>query len=302
MSDKKILLLGSGGQLGTESKITLKYFGDLTAMDFPEIDFSEPESLRPVIQAVAPDIIVNTAAYTAVDKAESNKEVAAKINAEAPGVIAEEAAKLDVVFVHYSTDYVFNGEKPEPYVEDDDTCPLSVYGSTKRDGEIAAAKAPKHLIFRTSWVVGAHGKNFIRTMLKLAAEHEGLRVVADQFGAPTSAKLLAETTKEVLKAMRGAESSDPRWGLYHLVAGGETSWNGLARRVIGKAADEYGMKLKVKPEGVAKIKTSEYPTPATRPFNSRLNTAKIRESFGVELPDWTVGVDDVLAGIIKEGV
>jgi dTDP-4-dehydrorhamnose reductase len=293
------LLLGCNGQLGFESQRTLSALGAVVARDFPDIDFSQPEALRTLVRKVRPDIIVNAAAYTAVDTAESDPDKARLINAVAPGVLAEEAAALGSVFVHYSTDYVFDGTKAGSYVETDPTCPLSVYGRTKRDGEIVAAKAPKHLIFRTSWVVGTHGANFIKTMLRLAGERDTLRVVADQFGAPTSAKLLAETTAKVLERMMAAPDGDSRWGLYHLTAAGATSWNGLARRVIEKAT-AAGLPLKAAPKSVAEIATADYPTPAKRPANSRLDTTKLRTAFGIDPPGWTEGVDNIVAGIVGE--
>jgi dTDP-4-dehydrorhamnose reductase len=296
---RTILLLGCNGQLGYESQRTLSALGAMAAYDFPQIDYSQPEALRVLVRAVRPDVIVNAAAYTAVDKAESDEAKANLINAIAPGILAEEAAALGAIFVHYSTDYVFDGTKSAAYVETDPTQPMSVYGRTKRDGETAAAKASRHLIFRTSWVVGAHGANFVKTMLRLAGEREVLRVVADQFGAPTSAGLLAETTAKILTQMKSAPTDDPRWGLYHLAAGGATSWNGLARRVIARAA-EQGLPLKATAAAVAEIASAEYPTPAKRPFNSRLDTTKLRGTFGLDLPDWTVGVDDVLDRIVKD--
>lgn len=299
MKLRTILLLGCNGQLGFESQRALPALGTLIARDFPSIDFLQPETLRALVREVRPDIIVNAAAYTAVDRAESEPEKARLINVVAPSVLAEAAAAQDAIFVHYSTDYVFDGGKSVPYVETDPTNPMSVYGMTKRDGEIAAARAPKHLLFRTSWVVGAHGANFIKTMLRLAGEREALRVVADQFGAPTSAKLLADTTAEILAKMVDSAATDPRWGLFHLVASGETNWNGLARRVIARAT-EKGLPLKAKPDAVAAIATSDYPTPAHRPMNSRLDTTKLRTAFGIALPDWTEGVDDVLDRIVKE--
>lgn len=299
---KTILLLGCNGQLGYESQRTLPTLGTVVALDFPEVDFSQPESLRSLVRQLRPDIIVNAAAYTAVDKAETNEASAVAINAIAPGVLAAEAAALGAIFVHYSTDYVFDGLKTGPYVETDPTHPSSVYGRTKRDGEIAATQAPKHLIFRTSWVVGAHGKNFIRTMLHLAQEHEELRVVADQFGAPTSAKLLAEISRDILKQMQDVPAADPRWGLYHLVGSGETNWNALARYVIDQAATYHGLSIKACPKNVEKIATADYPTSAMRPFNSRLDAHKLQMTFGITLPDWHDGVDDVLTEIVKGGL
>lgn len=301
MSDKTILLLGANGQLGFESQKALPALGTVVALDFPDIDFGQPDTLRAIVRKYTPSIIVNTAAYTAVDKAESNAAAAEAVNALAPGVLAEEAEALGAILVHYSTDYVFDGTKPAPYVETDAPNPLSVYGRTKRAGEAAVGACRKHLIFRTSWVVGAHGNNFIKTMLKLAKEREALRVVADQYGAPTSAKLLAEATTAVLKIMQGAAVDDDRWGLYHLVAGGATSWNGLARHIIALAATS-GVALKAKPEAVAEITTADYPTPAKRPANSRLDTAKLQRAFSIVPPDWAVGVDDVLDRILEVGV
>jgi len=294
-----ILLLGCNGQLGYELQRSLSGLGRVIARDFPEIDFLQPDALRTLVRDVHPDVIVNAAAYTAVDKAESDEAKARLINAEAPSVLTEEAAALGAIFVHYSTDYVFDGTKSGAYVETDPTNPMSIYGRTKFDGELAAAKAGRYLIFRTSWVVGAHGANFIKTMLRLAGEREALRVVADQFGAPTSAKLLAETTATVLAQMADAAPENSRWGLYHLTAGGVTSWNGLARRVIARATAQ-GLPLKTTAEAVAEIATADYPTPAKRPANSRLDTGKLRTTFGLDLPDWTIGVDDVLDRIVKE--
>lgn len=294
-----ILLLGCNGQLGYESRRALTALGTVVARDFPDIDFSQPESLRALVREVRPDVIVNAAAYTAVDKAENEPEKARTINAIAPGVLAEEAQALGAILVHYSTDYVFDGTKVSAYVESDRTCPLSVYGLTKREGELAVTKTPKSLIFRTSWVVGIHGANFVKTMLRLAGERETLRVVADQVGAPTSAKLLAETTAAILDRMVAAPAADPRWGLYHLTAAGATSWNGLARRVI-ETAIANGVPLKTRSETVEEITTSEYSTLAKRPANSRLDTTKLRTAFGIDLPDWRAGVDEVVTGIVKE--
>lgn len=294
-----ILLLGCNGQLGFESQRALPALGTVVARDFPDIDFSRPQSLRDLVRDVSPDIVVNAAAYTAVDKAEGEPEKAKLINTDAPGVLAEETERLGAVFVHYSTDYVFDGTKLSPYVETDPTNPLSVYGRTKRDGETAAARCRRHLIFRTSWVVGAHGANFIKTILRLAGDRETLRVVADQFGAPTSAGLLADVTGTVLRQMSAVPAEDPRWGGYHLVAGGKTSWNGLARHVIARA-EAKGVPLKIDASMVEEIPTEAYPTPAKRPANSCLDTTKFRTVFAQSLPDWTVGVNDVLDRIIGE--
>ena len=294
-----ILLLGANGQVGNELRHTLPALGSVVALDVPDIDFSRPESLRDVVRAHRPRIIVNAAAYTAVDKAESDSELAFTINAVAPGVLAEEAEALDACLVHYSTDYVFDGRKPSPYVETDATGPLSVYGRSKLEGERAVQACEKHLTLRTSWVIGAHGQNFIKTMLRLAGERDALRVVADQVGAPTSAALLADVTAKALSHMAERPANDSRWGLYHLTAAGETSWHGLARHVIARAG-AMGLPLKTKPEAVLLITTAEYPTPATRPANSRLDTSKLRSAFAVTLPDWTVGVNAVLDRLIPE--
>jgi dTDP-4-dehydrorhamnose reductase len=294
-----ILLLGANGQVGHELRRTLPPLGTVTALDMPEIDFSKPESLRAMVRASRPDIIVNAAAYTAVDKAESDSQTAFAVNAEAPRVLAQEAQGLGAVLVHYSTDYVFDGSSAAPRSESDATAPLSVYGASKRDGEQAVAACGRHLTFRTSWVVGVHGHNFIKTMLRLAAERDSLKVVADQFGAPTSAALLAETTAAILARMKDAPVTDPRWGLYHLVPGGETTWHGLARYVVGRARD-MGLALKAAPETVLPITTAEYPTPAARPANSRLDTSRLRSAFAITLPEWQAGVDAVLDRLLPE--
>jgi dTDP-4-dehydrorhamnose reductase len=232
-----------------------------------------------------------------VDKAESESKLAFTVNAAAPGVLAEEAEVLGACLVHYSTDYVFDGRKPSPYVETDAPNPLSVYGHSKLEGERAVQACKKHLTFRTSWVIGAHGSNFVRTMLQLAGERDALRVVADQFGAPTSVALLADVTATILSQMAERSPDDARWGLYHLVAGGETSWHGLARHIIARAS-AMGLSLKTKPEAITPIATADYPLPAMRPANSRLDTSKLRSTFSLALPDWTVGVEDVLDSLI----
>lgn len=299
MSRGTVLLFGANGQVGNELRRTLRALGTVVALDIPEVDFSRPESLRDVMRAHRPRIIVNAAAYTAVDKAESESELAFTINAGAPGVLAEEAEALDACLVHYSTDYVFDGRKQLPYVEVDAPNPLSVYGRSKLEGERAVEACKKYLIFRTSWVIGTHGHNFVKTMLRLAGERDTLRVVADQIGAPTSAALLAAVTAKTLSQTAERLPGDSRWGLYHLAAAGETSWHDLARHVIARAG-AMGLQLKTKPEAVAPISSAEYPTPATRPANSRLDTFKLRSAFGLTLSDWTVGVNDVVDRLIPE--
>ncbi len=292
-----ILLLGVKGQVGHELRLALEGVSKLISLDVPDIDFGQPDSLRALLQQHRPDIVINAAAHTAVDKAESESELAFKVNALAPAVLAKETEALGACIVHYSTDYVFDGRKPAPYVETDTPNPLSVYGRTKYEGEQSVRACRRHLIFRTSWVVGAHGHNFIKTMLRLAGERDSLRVVDDQIGAPTSAALLSRVTVKVLSHMAKQSSSDGRWGLYHLTAAGETSWHGLACHVIRRAI-AMGMPLRARPETVTPIATVDYPLPAQRPTNSRLDTSKLRAIFKMTLPNWKTGVDEVLDRII----
>jgi dTDP-4-dehydrorhamnose reductase len=294
----KILLFGKGGQVGWELQRSLAPLGEVIALDFDSVDlcgnFADLAGLAATVREVAPDVIVNAAAHTAVDKAESEPELARTLNALAPGVLADEAQKLGAWLVHYSTDYVFDGSGTTPWREADDTGPLSVYGQTKREGEQAVARCTRHLIFRTSWVFAARGGNFAKTMLRLARERESLSVIADQFGAPTGAELLADVTAH---ALRTVESRPELAGLYHLVAGGETSWHGFACHVLERA-QAMGQTLKVAPADVKAIATAEYPTPAQRPLNSRLDTRRLRETFGLHLPDWTIAVDRMLDEIL----
>ncbi len=294
------MLLGASGQVGHELRRTLASLGQVIGLQRPGADLSAPQSLRAIVRELRPQVIVNAAAHTAVDQAEREPELARTINAVAPGVLAEEARALGACLVHYSTDYVFDGLKNTPYDESDVPNPLSVYGRSKLSGERAVAEAcARHLILRTSWVVGAHGANFLKTILRLAAERDSLRVVADQHGAPTAAALIADVTARALETLVQASERDARWGLYHLVAGGETSWHGYARHVIGRAR-ELGMALRAAPDAVAPILTADYPTPAKRPTNSRLCTARLRAAFAVELPDWRQGVDQVLEQLRAE--
>lgn len=300
----KIILLGANGQLGHQLAVQLQQFGDVKALTRAEADLANPAALRKALtdlaQTFKPTVIVNAAAYTAVDKAQAETKLAHAVNAESPAVLAELAKEWDATLVHYSTDYVFDGSGTQPWQESDATHPLSVYGQTKRDGELAlAAQCPKHLILRTSWVVGPHGGNFLKTMLRLAAERDALRVVADQIGAPTSTELLAEVTVALLQAMRNAADNDTRWGVYHLAAAGEVAWHGYAQHVIAGALLR-GAKLKVTPEAVSPITTTEYPVPAPRPLNSRLNTHKLQTTFGITLPAWQVGVDAILDQLIPK--
>ena len=294
----KILLFGKSGQVGWELQRSLAPLGQVIALDFDSADglcgdFTNRAGLAGTVRRVAPDVIVNAAAYTAVDKAESEPELARRINALAPGVLADEAQELDAWLVHYSSDYVFDGSGEKPWLETDATGPLSVYGRTKLDGELAAARCEKHLILRTSWVYAARGANFAKTMLRLAQERDQLKVISDQIGAPTGAELLADVTAH---AVRTLQRRPQLAGVYHLAAGGETSWHAYARFVI-EHARQAGRPIRVMPEAVEAISTSAYPTPARRPLNSRLNTGKLQAAFGLVMPDWQIGVERMLAEI-----
>jgi len=297
----KILLFGKGGQVGWELQRSLCVFGEVIALDSDSTnfcgDFTNIVGIAETIRTVKPDVIVNAAAHTAVDKAESESDFARKINATAPGVLATEAHKIGAWLVHYSTDYVFDGSGNRPWLEDDDVAPLSVYGATKLEGERLIQKSGcKHLIFRTSWVYGARGGNFAKTMLRLAAERETLSIIDDQIGAPTGADLLADVTAH---AIRQAIINEELSGLYHLVAAGETSWYAYASFVLEHARN-IGMQLKVKSDAVKAVPTSAFPTPAKRPHNSRLNTRKLQQAFELELPHWKVGVSRMLTEILEK--
>ena len=297
----KILLFGRGGQVGWELQRSLAVLGDVVALDFEAAtnpgqlrgDFSKPEGLIDTVRTVGPDVIVNAAAHTAVDRAESEPELVRTLNALAPGVLATEAQKLGAWLVHYSTDYVFSGEGKKPWREDDAANPLSIYGQTKLEGEQLVAACPKHLIFRTSWVYAARGGNFAKTMLRLAAERDKLSVIGDQIGAPTSAELLADVTAH---AIRAAITRPGLAGVYHCVAQGETSWHAYASYVL-QQAQQLGWVLKAGPEHVASILTADYPTAARRPLNSRLDTRKLQEAFGLHLPHWQLHVRRMLEEI-----
>ena len=291
----KILLFGKGGQVGWELQRSLAVLGELTALDFDSTElhanFTRPSALGATVRTVRPDVIVNAAAHTAVDKAESEPELAHTINTEAPRVLAAEAAALGALLVHFSTDYVFDGSGSAPRDEEAPTGPLSVYGRTKLAGEEAIRVGGcAHLILRTSWVYAARGGNFARTMLKLAAERDELKVIDDQFGAPTGADLLADVTAHAIGALRANRALA---GTYHCVASGETHWHAYARFIIDWARAR-GLPAKVAPDAVRAVPTSEYPTPARRPLNSRLDTRKLRETFQLALPDWRMGVQRML--------
>ena len=296
----KILLLGKNGQVGWELQRALAPLGELIALDFDSpapltADFSHPESLAATVRAVAPQIIVNAAAHTAVDKAESEPELARALNASSPAVLAREAAALGAWLMHYSTDYVFDGSGSTPWTETSPTGPLSVYGATKLEGEEAIRSSGcRHLIFRTSWVYAARGGNFAKTMLKLAKERDALTVIDDQIGSPTGADLLADLTAH---ALRAALARPELAGTYHAVAQGETSWHGYARHVI-EFARAAGQPIKVAPDAIRAVPTSAFPTPARRPGNSRMDTRKLRDSFGLTLPSWQAGVERMLAEVL----
>lgn len=299
----KILLLGKDGQVGWELQRALAPLGDVIACNRHEADLEQPETLRQLVRSTAPSIIVNAAAYTAVDRAESEPERAARINAESVGVLAEEVKKLGGWLVHYSTDYVFDGNKHGAYLETDATAPQSVYGASKRAGELAIEKVGcKHLILRTSWVFATRGNNFAKTMLRLAKDREKLKVVGDQIGAPTSAELIADVTALALYRLAYDQPLAERAsGTYHLVADGETSWHGYAQFVIAEAL-RHGANLKSVPERILPITTAEYPLPAHRPTNSRLNTQKLRGTFGITLPSWQMHVQRMVAETIQPGI
>jgi dTDP-4-dehydrorhamnose reductase len=298
MSHQKILLTGKNGQVGFELQRALAPLGEVVAVDHAECDLSDAAAIRALVQQVKPDVIVNPAAYTAVDKAESDSATAFAVNAVAPGIFGEEAAKLGSLVVHYSTDYVFDGRAAGFYAETDTPNPQSVYGRSKLAGEQALqASGARQLIFRTSWVVGAHGNNFAKTMLRLAVDRDSLSVVADQWGAPTSAALLADVTAQLVRQASREAAAFPH-GLYHLVAGGETNWHAYASFVI-ETARRAGKPIRVSPENIKAITTAEYPLPAPRPANSRLDTSRLRKAFNLNLPDWQNGVDHILQQILE---
>ncbi len=297
----KILLLGKNGQVGWELQRSLAPLGQVLALDRHSTDFcgdlSQPERLAQTVRDWLPEVIVNAAAHTSVDKAEFEPNLARCLNATAPTELAQAANAIGAWLVHYSTDYVFNGQGLQAWQEGDTTGPLSVYGQTKLEGEQAiVASGCKHMIFRTSWVYAARGGNFAKTMLRLAGERERLTVIDDQHGAPTGADLIADVTAHAIRQAM-ANSSQALAGIYHLVASGETSWHGYASHVIEQARHlqpEQGLKV----NDIAPVPTSAFPTPAKRPLNSRLNTHKLQQAFGLVLPPWQQGVDRMLAEIL----
>jgi dTDP-4-dehydrorhamnose reductase len=299
----KILLLGKNGQVGWELQRSLAPLGEVLALDRHSTthcgDLSELASLAQTVRDVQPDVIVNAAAYTAVDKAETEPELAHTINAQAPNVLALEAAKLGAWLLHYSTDYVFDGSEDLPWAEFDTTGPINVYGASKLAGEQNIQQhCPKHLIFRTSWVYAARGGNFAKTMLRLAQEREHLTVINDQFGAPTGADLIADVTAHAIRQItqEGFES-DTLAGIYHLVASGETTWFQYAKHVLTEAKLVHPA-INLKATDVKPVASSAFPTPAKRPNNSRLDTSKLQAAFGLNLPPWQTGVNRMLAEIL----
>ena len=284
----RFLVTGANGQVGFELQRSLALHGQVVAVTRADADLTDPAAIRALVARVQPSVVINPAAHTAVDQAELEPALADMLNVTAPRVLAESARACGAAFVHFSTDYVFDGSGTQPRHEDEVTAPLSVYGRTKRDGELAVLAAYAgsdlpHYILRTSWVFGAHGNNFVKTMLRLAQQRESLSVVADQVGAPTSAALLADlVTLMLLK--------QPVSGVYHATAAGETSWHGLARHVIACARD-LGLPIKVTPDAIAALTTTQYPTPAQRPLNSRLSTGKLRAALGITLPEWTLAAE-----------
>jgi len=288
MKIPKILVFGRVGQVGWELRHKLACFGPVTSVEYPEVDFSRPDTIRAAVREAVPTVIINAAAYTAVDKAETAPEPAWAINATGPGLIAEEAKRLNALMIHYSTDYVYDGGKEGPWVETDSTGPLNVYGQTKLAGDQAiAASGCDHIILRTSWVYGARGANFLLTMLRLARERAELRIVDDQTGSPTTSECIAQATAQILAQVLapGSGGIAGRSGVYHLTSAGQTTWFGFAQQFLSSLPDCP----KLTP-----ITTSEYPVPAKRPVNSVLNCQKIADTFGVQMPDWKDALNLVL--------
>ena len=293
----RVLLLGAGGQLGMQLAKTLGGDPagkvDLTALTRSEVDFADVDALRLAIRAAEPEIVINAAAYTAVDKAESEPELARLVNTIAPAAIAAEVGRLNGWLIHYSTDYVFDGSGTKPWVETDPTGPLSVYGQTKLGGERALVFLCRHVILRTSWVYAAEGRNFLHTMLRLGREREQLKIVDDQIGAPTSAAAITEATRTVLQQLAAAGEDATASGIYHLTCAGETSWCGFARAIFAAFA------LQQKAPEVLPIPTEAYPTPARRPHNSRLNCEKFARQFGFRMPQWQDALSEVASGLLS---
>jgi dTDP-4-dehydrorhamnose reductase len=291
---RRTLVFGRSGQLGWELRHRLSCLGEVKTVGSSEVNFSSPDAIRRAIRDFAPSIIVNAAAYTAVDKAESEPEAAWAINATAPGVLAEEAKGLNALLVHYSTDYVFDGSKDGLYVESDPTSPLNEYGKSKLGGEKAiTAVGGDYLILRTSWVYGARGTNFLLTMMRLAMERPELRIVNDQTGAPTSSECIAQATAHILAQVVSKQGLQGRSGLYHLTCAGATTWFGFAEEFLRRLSTESGSPL----PKLVPIPTSEFPRPAKRPANSRLSCLRLEEAFGVKMPEWQTALSLVLESL-----
>ncbi len=292
----KILLTGKNGQVGFELEKKINRLGEVIATDREELDLANPDAIRAFIDQTKPDIIINPAAYTAVDKAESEPDLAYQINTLAPEVLASMATELDIPLIHFSTDYVFDGLKQEAYVETDLTNPQSVYGKTKCDGEEKIRVHAKHVILRTSWVFGAHGNNFLKTILRLITDKKSLNVVVDQWGSPTSASMLADVTFKIVDTIfKNKNFKD--YGTYHVTNDGETNWHGYASFVASEAM-KLNLKITCTPDKIHPILTSEYPTAAKRPLNSRLKTDKLKKTFMLKLPHWESEVKKVLKELI----
>ena len=292
----KILLTGKNGQVGFELAKKLSALGEVIATDREELDLSNSEALRQFIDQVKPDMIINPAAYTAVDKAESEPDLAYQINVMAPEVLAKKAKELDIPLVHFSTDYVFDGLKKEAYVETDETNPQSVYGKTKCNGEEKVRTHSKHIILRTSWVFGVHGNNFLKTMLRLFKEKESLNIVGDQWGSPASARMLADVTFKIVDTIFKNKNFND-YGTYHVTSDGETNWFEYAS-LIASELIKLNIKIKCGPDQISPILTPVYPTTAKRPLNSRLNCEKLKKTFVLELPHWESEVKKVLREVI----
>ncbi len=296
---RKILLTGVNGQVGHALKTRLSQY-ELIALSREQLDLTKAHDIKRIVRDIKPNLIINPAAYTAVDKAESEPELAYAINATAAQILAEEAARLNAALIHFSTDYVYDGTKPSAYSETDAVSPMSVYGKSKLAGEdaIRAVGSP-HLILRTSWVYGAYGKNFLKTMLRLAAEQDSLRVVADQFGAPTSSKSIANGVVQLVEVWQ--TNQENQTGIYHFTNTGETSWHGFSCEIVNEYNRLKSVKawpaLKAGVENIAAITTADYPTPAARPANSKLDNSKLKHVFNVELPSWQLGLQQVMQAL-----
>lgn len=297
---QKILLTGVNGQVGHALKITLAEY-ELIALSREQLDLTKSDDIRRVVRDIKPSLIINPAAYTAVDKAESEPELAFAINATAAQILAEEAARLNAALIHFSTDYVYDGTKKTPYIENDEVNPVSIYGKSKLAGEdaIRAVGLP-HLILRTSWVYGAYGKNFLKTILRLAAERDSLRIVGDQVGAPTSSKGIADAVAQLVSVWQTTQENQS--GIVHFTNTGETSWHGFSCEIVNEynalMTHKHWPVLKASVENIAAITTTDYPTPAARPANSRLNNAKLKQVFNVELPPWQQSLQQTMQALM----